>query len=252
MSQHPLSSRGAAALSEFARQANAPSLESTRLELGLSLVVEMVGGCDHAGVTTTSRQGPETVAATSDLVYRSERLQYELDEGPALDAFRVLSTVTSRAVGQDRRWPRWGRAAAERYGVGSVLSVVLSGRGAPFGVLNLYGVRPGAFTDSHILVAESLAGLLAVVLAGGRDIDNLERAIASRTAIGQAEGILMERHKLSAAEAFDVLRRASQDRNVKLVTIAEELILTGQLNAMPTRRQLRGYRGRTGGGNPKP
>jgi hypothetical protein len=237
MSQHPLSSRGAAALSAFARQTSVPSLESTRLELGLSLVMEMVDGCDQAGVTTRSREGAQTVAATSDVVYRSDRLQYELEEGPALDSFRLLSTVTSRAIGRDRRWPRWGPAVAERYDVGSVLSVVLSGRAAPFGVLNLYSGRPNAFTDSGILVAESLARLLAVVLAGGRDIDNLERAVASRTAIGQAEGILMERHKLSAEESFDVLRRASQDRNVKLVTIAEELITTGQLNGIPTRRQ---------------
>ncbi|MBI4899163.1 MAG: GAF and ANTAR domain-containing protein [Actinobacteria bacterium] len=227
-------------LSEFARQANGPSLESTRLELGLSLVVELVDGCDQAGVMTMTRQGPQTTTATSDLVYRSDRLQYELEEGPALDSFRLLSTVMSGAIGRDRRWPRWGPAVAGRYGVGSVLSVVLSGRGAPFGVLNLYGVRGDAFNDSEILVAESLAGLLAVVLAEGRDIDNLERAVASRTAIGQAEGILMERHKLSAEEAFDVLRRASQSRNVKLVTVAEELITTGQLNARPTRQQLRG------------
>ena len=59
-------------------------------------------------------------------------------------------------------------------------------------------------------------------------IKHLERAIASRDVIGQAKGILMERHHISPDEAFEQLRLASQHQNRKLAALAEELAATGQ------------------------
>lgn len=86
-----------------------------------------------------------------------------------------------------------------------------------------------AFKESEILVAESLAGLLSVVLAGGRDIETWSVRSPAVRRWARQRAFLMERHKLSAEEAFDVLCRTSQDRNVNLVTIAEELVTTGPL-----------------------
>lgn len=59
-------------------------------------------------------------------------------------------------------------------------------------------------------------------------IHNLERALQARTVIGQAQGILMERHKLSATEAFDQLRTTSQSMNRKLRDVAADLTATGE------------------------
>ena len=56
------------------------------------------------------------------------------------------------------------------------------------------------------------------------EVAQLRQALQSRDVIGQAKGILMERRGISADEAFDVLRRASQSLNIKLTTVAQTLV----------------------------
>jgi AmiR/NasT family two-component response regulator len=95
-------------------------------------------------------------------------------------------------------------------------------RGA-HGALNLYSRKVGAFEDLDSL-ATLFAHQSAMALEYARHIDNLEQAIESRQLIGQAVGIVMERYGLNEARAFAVLTRLSQERNVKLRLIAEELL----------------------------
>jgi AmiR/NasT family two-component response regulator len=52
--------------------------------------------------------------------------------------------------------------------------------------------------------------------------------LGTRETIGEALGILMERERITADQAFDVLRRASQHLNVKLRDIAQNLVDTGE------------------------
>jgi AmiR/NasT family two-component response regulator len=63
--------------------------------------------------------------------------------------------------------------------------------------------------------------------------DNLQAALESRAVIDQAKGILMERYKLTADQAFQLLAGASMQTNTKLRTVAEDLVLTGQLPGTP-------------------
>ena len=58
---------------------------------------------------------------------------------------------------------------------------------------------------------------------------DLEAALASNRRIGQALGILMASHRLTAEQAFDVLRQYSNRRNVKLAAVAEDVVHTGGL-----------------------
>ena len=58
-------------------------------------------------------------------------------------------------------------------------------------------------------------------------VEGLEEALLSRDVIGQAKGILMERHHLTADQAFEELRQASQKRNRKVRDMAAELAETG-------------------------
>jgi hypothetical protein len=76
----------------------------------------------------------------------------------------------------------------------------------------------------------------AVALAGAEHEANLRAGMDNRDVIGQAKGILMERHKLTADQAFGVLARVSQEMNRKLVDIARELSDTG---AVPEGRRRR-------------
>jgi hypothetical protein len=99
------------------------------------------------------------------------------------------------------------------------------------GALNVYSAAPGVLgdeltRDQALLLAThaslALAGTEAVRLAELRET-HLRRAIDTRNVIGQAKGILMQRRGITADEAFDLLRRTSQDLNVKLAELAHTL-----------------------------
>ncbi|OMQ15346.1 hypothetical protein A7K94_0210130, partial [Modestobacter sp. VKM Ac-2676] len=108
-------------------------------------------------------------------------------------------------------------------------SVRLGSQARPLGSLNLYGADAPALVALPAEDAESFAALTSVVLASARRAGNLEEAVERRTVIGQAQGILMERYKMTAADAFALLRGLSQQSNTKLFDLAQELAETGQL-----------------------
>jgi hypothetical protein len=91
------------------------------------------------------------------------------------------------------------------------------------GALNLYSQRSGAFEDFSTL-ANLFAHQAAVAIGYAREIADLNDAIRTRTTIGQAVGIIMERYELNDERAFAFLTRLSQHRNVKLRLIAEEIV----------------------------
>lgn len=94
--------------------------------------------------------------------------------------------------------------------------------------LNLYSSRAAAFTPIAELLAPVFAARASIAMGHTDDVHNLRQAIASRQTIGQAAGILMERHKLTAEEAFDRLVAASQNSHVKLREIAAGVAETGE------------------------
>ena len=75
------------------------------------------------------------------------------------------------------------------------------------------------------------AGHASVAMSGARQHEQFTHAIAVRELIGQAKGILMERHKLTGEQAFTLLVRASQQTNTRLVEVATHLVETGELTA---------------------
>jgi AmiR/NasT family two-component response regulator len=66
-------------------------------------------------------------------------------------------------------------------------------------------------------------------LGAAMERDNLNRAVAARHRVGLAQGILMTRRQLTASQAFALLKRESQNTHVKLRTIAQKVIQTGDL-----------------------
>jgi hypothetical protein len=212
---------------EFARDLAQGEGETERLQLGVALVVELVEGCDYAGITRVGPGGGETVAASSEKARLCDQLQYDLHEGPCLDTVRSQQSVVSNDVASDPRWPRWCPAVAEQFGVGSLMSLLLYTHGDSYGALNLYADRPQAYSGEDLIVAQSLAAHLAVAVAGGREMDNRTIAMVNRTVIGQAEGILMERHRITADRAFELLRNASAKSGNRVLRVAEELTRTG-------------------------
>jgi len=94
------------------------------------------------------------------------------------------------------------------------------------GALNLYSKQIDAFDDDDAYTGTYLAAQVAVAVAETQASDGLRISALNRTIIGQAQGILMERYKMDTDQAFNVLRRVSQDNNIKLIRVADELVRT--------------------------
>ncbi len=199
------------------------------LDRAVALAVDLIDGCDEAGVSLVHRSKRiDTQAASSEAVRRGDAVQYELGEGPCLDAIWDAETVSSHDLAVEPRWPRWSKAVMAELGVRSMLSFRLFADKDTLGALNLYSRRVDGFSDEDLNEGQSLAAHVAVALAAAQEIGHLNVAVAARTVIGQAEGILMERFDLTADQAFAVLRRVSQDSNTKLHAVATELVRTGK------------------------
>ena len=201
------------------------SVQATLDEIAAS-AVRLVEGCDAAGILAVRKGRAVTLAACGSAVRECDRLQGELGEGPCFDlARRKDGERVYRIADLARPQPAWERfaAAARPLGVGSMTGLLLYTDNDDFGALNLYARRPGAFGKDVETAGWLLASHAAVALADARTIGQLEHAMESRHAIGEAMGILMERHGLSADEAFNVLRRISQHHNIKLRDVAQRV-----------------------------
>lgn len=187
--------------------------------------------CDAAGVMLVhGDKRIETAAFTDDSVKNADLLQLELHEGPCLSAmaggdhFRIDNTTT------DQRWPSWCPAVAE-LGIRSVISVWLAnGDKKPVGSLLVYSHRTNAFDEEDVAVARILGAHAAIAVRRLRRDEAVNRAIDSRTVIGQAEGVIMAKYSVSPDQAFAALTRCSQAANRKLRDIATEVV---RLQALP-------------------
>jgi hypothetical protein len=194
-----------------------------------STAVGAIPGAEESTIAyITGRRSVEPRAATSDLPRRIDEIQNRLQEGPCLDSIWEEKTVRVEDMRNEPRWPRYAAEAA-RLGVLSSVSFQLFVEGDNLGALNVYARRPHAFGEESEDVGLVFAAHAAVGLSGAQNEDHLRRAVFSRDLIGQAKGILMERYKLTADQAFGVLTRVSQETNRKIVDIAEELVHSGSL-----------------------
>ncbi|GAA3227053.1 GAF and ANTAR domain-containing protein [Oerskovia jenensis] len=206
--------------------AEEPSLQET-LDRTVELAVAMVDGCDAAGISLVTRKGTiETPAASHELARRGDELQYELNEGPCLDAIRETDLVRTNDLGAEPRWQRWADRVHDELGVRSMLCVQLFTSETSHGALNLYSRSEGAFPATTLSIVSTFAAVAAAALTAARTEEQLTSAVQTRTVIGQAQGILMERYQLSAQRAFSVLSRVSQDSNVKLYDLARQIVET--------------------------
>ncbi|MFJ8048371.1 GAF and ANTAR domain-containing protein [Streptomyces luteogriseus] len=201
------------------------SVQQTLDEIAAS-AVKLVDGCDAAGILAVRKGRAVTLASYGDMVVESDRRQGELGEGPCFDLARradedrIFRVVDMTQPQPD--WPRYAEAARE-LGIGSMTGVLLYTHDEDFGALNLYARRPGTFTEDIATAGWLLASHAAVALADARTIDQLEHALETRHAIGEAMGILRERHGMSDEDAFSVLRNISQNHNIKLRDVAQRI-----------------------------
>jgi GAF domain-containing protein len=215
---------------------SAGSVGDTLAEV-VSLAVATIEGCDFAGIFVVEDGAVVTPVHTHPDVVDLDSLQQVSGEGPCLDALAQGVTVYADDLSIDARWPAFGPSATAR-GIRSLLALPLLANRPPgesLGALNLYGRYPQAFGVIDRARGLLLGALAALALSiarthedDERQVANLHAALATREVIGQAQGILMERERISADSAFDILRRASQHLNVKLRQVAQDLVDTGE------------------------
>lgn len=203
------------------------------LQRVVDLAAETIEGCDFAGVFLLSGVSITTPVHTDPLVVEIDTLQHQCEEGPCLAAIAHGTTHYADDLADDARWPCFGPRATT-LGVRSALAVSLSADGT-LGALNLYARWSQAFGVVDRAKGVILAALAGLALSSAeahdaeeRRLDNLQHALVSREVIGQAQGILMERERITPNQAFDVLRRASQHLNIKLRDVAQALVDTGE------------------------
>jgi GAF domain-containing protein len=217
---------------EFARLAvelHEQSGVTETVDVVLEYAQRAVGADTSSVMLLQDRRTIEIAGATDQVAVRADELQLECDEGPCLDAAIEVDSFRIGDTLDDPRWPTWGKRVGRELNIRAVLSIRLNTPSARIGALNLYSFRPGGFDADDDAVAHLLAPHASVALAATRTEANLWQAIDARKLIGQAQGILMERFDLDADQAFAVLRRYSQDHNVKLREVAQRLIETRRL-----------------------
>jgi hypothetical protein len=197
----------------------------------VDLATELIPGCSYADVMFVRAGGTTTPVSSDPIAVALDQLQDESNEGPCRSTMTTRQPVVVSDLATDERWPTFGPRAVEM-GVHSTASYQLflhRNQDDRLGALNLYGIRTAAFDAGAVEIGEVFAVHCAAVLASAIAQEGAEDALRSRDVIGQAKGILMAGHQVSAAEAFDLLRRTSQSRHVKLRDLAQHVAETGAL-----------------------
>jgi GAF domain-containing protein len=211
------------------------------LQTVADLATEVMPGNIDASVSLLVAKKATTVVYTGQLALDLDESQYGRGYGPCLHAAGSGEPVEVTDARTDPRWRDYMDRAVERGSLSS-MSVPLGSADQMGAALNIYAREAAAFDDESRRVGAKLARFAGVAVASmhayqnAKDLaDNLATALEARAVIDQAKGILMERHKLTAEQAFQLLAKASMATNRKLRDLADTLVATGEL-AQPPRR----------------
>ncbi len=174
--------------------------------------------------------GALTVASSSAAVVLMDEAQYDVDDGPCLRALSTGHVTYVHDTSTDLRWPHFFRSV-QRLGFRSVLGLPLWIGEQGAAALNLYASEPDFFDHTMQEAAEDFAqqggSTLEMLLRhenAQQQALNLQAAMTSRTIIDLAVGIVMGQNRCSQAEAFEIVKNASNHQNMKVRIIAQRLI----------------------------
>ncbi|KUI24149.1 histidine kinase [Mycobacterium sp. IS-1742] len=187
---------------------------------------ELIPGVDAAGILLIGRGGTfESLAQVTELPRQLDELQMKFNEGPCVQAALDDVVVRTDDFREETRWPQYAPACVE-IGVLSGLSFKLYTADRTAGALNLFGLEPRVWDAESETTGTVLAAHAAAALLAHREGEQLRSALSTRDRIGQAKGIIMERYNVDDVQAFEMMRRLSQDSNKKLTEIAQQVIDT--------------------------
>jgi hypothetical protein len=191
-----------------------------------------LGEVAGVAVTLEVADGPLTVGASNDLAADVDSIQYEVGIGPCLYALHEGIGMYVPDLANDHRWGDYGPRAAAR-GAASCVSVPVFVNSRPAAVLKVYASSIDGLSHTQRDQAISFAaevvggiGLARHLSLQAHTIDDRESAMDTRRVIDLALGVLMERAQCSANQAFALLRKQSQNGNIKVRDVAGQVLAT--------------------------
>jgi transcriptional regulator with GAF, ATPase, and Fis domain len=188
--------------------------------------VKVVPGARHAGITVADRGGCVRTAASSTSRYPAmiDKIQQVHRQGPCLSAAWQQHMIRIDDLTHEERWRAFSRDAAEQTPIRSILSFQLFADHKSMGALNFYAEQPAIFDDDSVEAGSILATHTALAWKLVRREEQFRSALGSRDIIGQAKGMLMERFKIDAVQAFELLKRLSQNSNTPVAAVARQVV----------------------------
>lgn len=171
------------------------------------------------------------VASSTEETRLLELLQIQADQGPCLDCFRTGEPVSCPDLRTaSPRWPVFAPAAVMS-GFCSVTALPMRLRDATIGTLNLFDSHPRAGLEGDIFLAQAFADIATIGVLQQRSVDQseqvaeqLQRALTTRVVIEQAKGMVAECNGTSVEESFQALRGYARNHNLKLSTVAGDVV----------------------------
>ncbi|WP_282948752.1 ANTAR domain-containing protein [Cellulomonas endometrii] len=206
------------------------------LEVLLDTIVhraaERVGDSASAAITLRLRQQPTVAAATDERSAECDRVEQAAGAGPCLEATVHGGLITVPEIAAADRWAQWREASlAAGFGSAAALPASLAEEPDLELAINLYRPEPGEWDEATLADVQAFAEDAGRALAVAARVEeqarvnaDLKQAMASRTTIDQALGVIMAQNRCSPEEAFAILRRASQHRNAKLRDVAAQIV----------------------------
>lgn len=221
----------AGTLAQVARIINRPQSVEETLDAIAHTARQSIPGFDEVGISLMHADGQvETKAATGDLVWELDTLQYELQQGPCVSSLREEPVIVVDHLRRTRRWPEFVPQAVKR-GLKSQMALRLYvDEAGTLGGINLYSTSSEEIEPHAPQLAELFAAQAAVALGHAQDVHHLNQALQSRQQIGQAVGVLIERYKLDEQGAFNFLVRLSSHSNTKLRDVAAQVVADAVAN----------------------
>jgi transcriptional regulator with GAF, ATPase, and Fis domain len=202
--------------------------ESSQIYAAICVAATLVvTGCDHASLLVRRDGRYVTVGASDDIAQRVDDMERLAGDGPCVDAIEEEAPQIESDLTTPNQWPQLAKRMIAETPVRGAMGFRILVDKRKTGALNLFSDTAGIFnTESagQAIVLASFASVAINAVAQGEDVSTLRRGLLSNREIGKAVGMLMMLHGVDEQNAFDILRRYSQDLNIKLADVARSVI----------------------------
>jgi GAF domain-containing protein len=188
-------------------------------------------GATAVGIMLSDGDRPlEMMAASNHRATEIELYEIQADQGPCIEAARTGATVVADSADEIiARWPAFGSRAVAA-GFLAAAACPLRWHGDVIGAINVFLPKARALSDDEQRVMQAFADVaaIAIIHAGLPPVEDLaritRRALAARTVIEQAKGVIAAQTGLDMAASFDHLRALAHQRGQPLEKFARELV----------------------------